>query len=74
MSETPKQRARRILDQLPIPKDIRRALFDGLEDVTEEEVGAALEAFDAAAAEDPELIREVLETLEKEWKEEHSED
>lgn len=64
MSETPKQRIRKILDSLPLDEDARRAFEEMLEQVTEEDCGDILYVYDGMLEENPDLLDEVIEALE----------
>jgi len=64
LSETPKQRIRRILDRLPLDEEARRAFDEALEQVSEEDCGDMLEVYDDLLEEQPDLLEQIIEALE----------
>jgi len=64
LSETPKQRIRKILDGLPLDEGARRAFEEMLEQVTEDDCEEILYVYDGMLEENPDLLDEVREALE----------
>lgn len=63
MSETPKQRARKLLEQLPLDEKTQREFDFALELVSEDDVEEVLEVYDEMLEYNPTLLEDVIEAI-----------